>query len=92
MAGPKILAAGLVVIRQYVLCLCFFLQGLVSANVELVSSRVEINQRCRDLKKDCEAKDRRIAELEAARKKDEGIIIPSVFSPSSNFCCRQSFS
>ena len=54
------------------LCLCFFLQGLVSANVELVSSRFEINQRCRDLKKDCEAKDLRIAELEAARKKDEG--------------------
>ena len=76
MAGPKILAAGLVVIRQYVLCLCFFLQGLLSANVELVSSRFEINRRCRDLKKDCEAKDLRIAELEAARKKDEGRVNP----------------
>ena len=41
----------------------------MSANVELVSSRVEINRRCRDLKKECEAKDLRIAELEAARKK-----------------------
>ena len=60
---------------------CFFLQGLVSANVELVSSRVEINRRCRDLKKECEAKDRRIAELEAARKKDEGRVVP--FLPST---------
>ena len=72
MAGQINLTAGLVVILQYVLCLCFFLQGLLSANVQLVSSRFEINQRCRDLKKDCEAKDLRIAELEAARKKDEG--------------------
>ena len=54
----------------------FVLQGLVSANVELVSSRVEINRRCRDLKKECEAKDLRIAELEAARKKDEGRVDP----------------
>ena len=48
----------------------------MSANVELVSSRFEINRRCRDLKKDCEAKDLRIAELEAARKKDEGRVDP----------------
>ena len=48
----------------------------MSANVELVSSRVEINRRDRDLKKECEAKDRRIAELEAARKKDEGRVDP----------------
>ena len=64
------------VIRQYVICLCFVLQGLVSANVELVSSRVDINRRCRVLKKECEAKDLRIAELEAARKKDEGRVDP----------------
>ena len=92
MASRVHLTAGLVVIRQYVICFWFLLQALVSANVELVSSRVEINRRRRDLKKECEAKDLRIAELEAARKKDEGRIIPSAFSPSSNFCYRQSFS
>ena len=48
----------------------------MSANVELVSSRVEINRHHRDLKKECEAKDKRIAELEAARKKDEGMVDP----------------
>ena len=54
----------------------------MSANVELVSSRFEINRRCRDLKKDCEAKDLRIAELEAARKKDEGRVDLFCFQPS----------
>ena len=81
------------VIRQYVICLCLCPQGILSANVDLISSRSDINKRYHDLKKDCDVKDAWIADLEAARKKDEGKIT-EYFLPSAMFCvcCRQSFS
>ena len=48
------------------------LQGILQANVELITAKADMNRRFRALKEDNRAKDGRIAELEAIQKKNEG--------------------
>ena len=48
------------------------MQTSLTINAELSKAQSEKNKECRQLRRDIELKDREIASLEEARKKDEG--------------------